>query len=283
MRCLVLLAALLAIAMSVPPRSADFATFHPVVITGYHGDAMEPFITKDGRFLLFNNRNDPPEQTDLLYAERVDDLTFAFRGPMRGANSAALDAVPSLDDSENFFFISSRSYDRTLSTVYRGHFRDGVVTGVDLVGGVSSHRRGMVEFDAEISADGRTLYVVEGDFRGTHGTPKQARIEIADKTGMGFSVRPDSDRLLARVNDGTVYAPCISADGRELFYTRAAPGTPPQLYRSVRSAPDQPFGSGTRIAVADGFVEGPSLSADGRRLYFHRRVGDHFRIYEADR
>ena len=36
---------------------------------------MEPFVTKDGRFLIFNNRNEPPERTDLFYAERINDLT----------------------------------------------------------------------------------------------------------------------------------------------------------------------------------------------------------------
>jgi len=41
---------------------------------------MEPFITRDGRYLLFNNSNDPLVDTNLHYAERIDDLTFAYRG-----------------------------------------------------------------------------------------------------------------------------------------------------------------------------------------------------------
>jgi hypothetical protein len=54
-----------------------------VTIRGYKGEAMEPFITRDGRYLFFNNLNDPAVNTNLYYAERVDDLTFEFRGESR--------------------------------------------------------------------------------------------------------------------------------------------------------------------------------------------------------
>jgi len=47
----------------VPSRPAaaytDFCAPVPVTITGHSGDEMEPFISKDGRYLFFNNRNDP--------------------------------------------------------------------------------------------------------------------------------------------------------------------------------------------------------------------------------
>jgi hypothetical protein len=81
----------------------------PVTIRGYSGQAMEPFLTRDGRYLLFNNSNDPATDTDLQYAERVDDGTFDYRGKIRGANSAALDAVPSMDREGNLYFVSTRS------------------------------------------------------------------------------------------------------------------------------------------------------------------------------
>lgn len=44
------------------PLSVAFADPERVTIQGYDGDAMEPFLSRDGRFLLFNNRNDPPEK-----------------------------------------------------------------------------------------------------------------------------------------------------------------------------------------------------------------------------
>src|SRR5271156_637330 len=36
----------------------------PVVISGYQGNAMEPFISPDGHYLFFNNENDPKVNTN---------------------------------------------------------------------------------------------------------------------------------------------------------------------------------------------------------------------------
>ena len=119
------------------PADEGFASPQRVAIRGYAGDAMEPFITRDGRYLFFNNRNDPRVDTDLHYAERVDDLTFDYRGELKGANSPALDGVASMDRDGNLFFISTRSYAQTQATLYRGRFRAGRVNGVELVPGVS--------------------------------------------------------------------------------------------------------------------------------------------------
>ena len=88
-----------------PASPGPFANLEPVTIRGYSGDAMEPFITRDGRYLLFNNRNDPSVDTQLHFAERVDDVTFDHRGELLGANSAALDGVPSLDSAGTLYFV----------------------------------------------------------------------------------------------------------------------------------------------------------------------------------
>jgi hypothetical protein len=113
-----------------PPAAAytAFANATPVTITGYAGDAMEPFISKDGQYLFFNNRNDPSINTDIYYAARVDDQTFTFLGPVVGVNSPALDAVASLDTLGNFYFVSTRSYAASLSTLYSGQLSSAGVT-----------------------------------------------------------------------------------------------------------------------------------------------------------
>src|SRR5918911_4706579 len=75
--------------MNAPPPAPDYHGFRSpqrVVIRGYSGEAMEPFISRDGRYLFFNNRNDAPD-TNLHYAERMDDVTFDYRGELKGANS----------------------------------------------------------------------------------------------------------------------------------------------------------------------------------------------------
>jgi hypothetical protein len=51
-------------------------------------------------------------------------LTFRYRGPIDGVNTAALEGVPSLDREGNLYFISPRNYQDTLSTVYRARFKE---------------------------------------------------------------------------------------------------------------------------------------------------------------
>ena len=132
---------------------------HPaqVTIAGYTGDAMEPFLTHDGRWLLFNNRNDPGVDTNLHYAEKIDGLHFAYRGEIPGVNTTALQAVPSVSCGGELYFVSTRSYAQTFSTLYRARFAGGSATGIELVPGISRRTPGWVNFDAEVSADGETL------------------------------------------------------------------------------------------------------------------------------
>jgi hypothetical protein len=92
--------------------AVDFADPKAVEIVGYQSHAMEPFISRDGRYLLFNNRNDPSENTDLHWAERLSDLSFRYRGRIEGVNTDALEGVPSLDHEGTLYFISPRSTER---------------------------------------------------------------------------------------------------------------------------------------------------------------------------
>jgi hypothetical protein len=77
-----------------------------VQISEYDGSAMEPYISCDGRYLFFNNRNEPAEQTDILFAEKSGDDAFPFLGPPPGVNQPppVLDAVPSMDARGELFF-----------------------------------------------------------------------------------------------------------------------------------------------------------------------------------
>lgn len=292
----VLMAAALALAACGAQQKADAVAALPeyrafgqpqrVEIRGYQGDAMEPFITKDGRYLLFNNRNDPKIDTRLLFAERVDDLTFDYRGELEGANTSALEGVPSMDRHGNLFFVSTRSYAETLSTIYRGRFGQGRVSGIELVAGISLRQRGMVTFDAEVSADGNTLFVADGRFAGGH-VPETADIDIAVRDGAGFRRLPAARDLLRNVNTAALeYAPAISGDLLELFFTRLeGSGRSPRsaILRAVRPEAGAPFGLPQRLASITGFVEAPALSGDGRSLYYHRLDGGRFVILRVAR
>jgi hypothetical protein len=269
-------------AASPAPSAAAAADAQAVTIRGYSGDAMEPHITRDGRFLLFNNLNQPPADTNLYYAERIDDLTFQYRGEIAGVNTTALEAVPTTDRAGNLYFTSTRSYPQTFSTIYSGKFANGRVSDVRLVPGISRGRPGMVNFDVEVSPDGGTLYFVDSQFE--NGRPLWARLVIASKRPEGFVRAPDSDHVLYRVNsEGLEYAPCISADGLTLFFTRGHLGlrrSGASIFVAMRAALGAPFAKPQRLPIA-GFVEGPALSPDQKSLYFHRRDGSRFAIYRV--
>ena len=243
-----------------------------VRVSGYAGELMEPFLSRDGQTLFFNNRNDPPDATDLHVATRVDDLTFSYLHPLAGASSARLDAVASADASGRLYFVSLRSYDTTLVSVFAGDLSAGDVTNVTAVAGISRLTPGSVNFDAEVAADGQTLYYVDGRFTGGP-VPDAADILVAAKTGAAaFAPLPDAGDLMREVNTADLeYAPALTADELEIFFTRLsrAPGAAPQLYHATRAARGQPFGAPRRIAAASGFVEGATVTPDGRALYYH--------------
>jgi hypothetical protein len=271
------------------PKEGEYRLFgkeQRVAIRGYDGDAMEPFVTRDGRFLMFNNRNEAPQNTNLHFAERANDLTFDYRGEIKGVNTAALEGVPSMDRDGNFYFVSPRDYDKTFSTLYRGRFANGAVSNVGLVPGVSRRQPGIVNFDAEISGNGNTLYFVDGDFS-SEPKPKTADLVIASRHAGTFTRDPQSREVLKNVNGrGLVYAPAISNDGMELFYTRVAKITPtaqPAIYRAVRTRLDEPFGIPEKVLEIAGFVEAPTFSVDENALYYHKKDRDQFVICRVSR
>ncbi len=63
-----------------PSEYSTFGNPQRVTIQNYNDHAMEPFITRDGRYLLFNNLNQPSVNTNLHYAGRIDDVTFEYMG-----------------------------------------------------------------------------------------------------------------------------------------------------------------------------------------------------------
>lgn len=254
-----------------PTGNDGFHSPTPVRIVGYGGDAMEPFASRDGLFVYFNDRNDPAVDTNLHFAERLDDSTLVYRGLLDGANGPALDAVASMDDAGLLYFISTRSYDRSLETVHRGRFTGTAVADVQLVDGLSRQQLGRINFDVEVTPDGGAVYLSDGLFTGG-AVPAEADLALAVREGTGF--RRSSDPVLAQVNTAALeYAAGISPDGLELFFTRVT-GDAPAIYRAVRARRSDPFGPGARVGAADGFVEAPSLSPDSRVLYYHRREAD---------
>jgi hypothetical protein len=257
----------------------------PVAIEGYSGDAMEPFLARDGRYLFFNNSNHPSVDTNLHYAERIDDLRFRYLGEVRGANTTALDAVATMDRRGNFYFLSLREHETTRDSIFRGRLRDGALFNIEAVSGISRKKPLSINFDVDISPDGERMYVVDGrfDLLWVLG-PKAADIVIADRRGDGFVPAPDSAAMLRKVNtDALEYAPSISSDGRTLLFTRLRRrlGAKPAIFVAQRDDPTRPFGPAHRLVELEGFVEATTFSVDERGIYYHKKDGDRFVLYRA--
>jgi hypothetical protein len=138
-----------------------------------------------------------------------------------------------------------------------------------------------------VAPDGSTLYLSEGDFTGGDPVPLTADIVISVNTVSGFVRDPASAAIMANVNTSKLeYAPAISGDGLELFFTRLDPATSEgRIYQATRPDTTSPFGPPKLVDAIDGFVEGPALSPDERSLYYHRlnTVSGKFELYRVTR
>ena len=275
------------------PTSTLYVHPQPVAIEGYTGDAMEPFISPDGRFLFFNNSNDAKVDTNIYFARRTGKLSFQFLGELPGVNSPSLDAVPSMDTAGHFYFTTLREYDRTHASLFTGDFYGHGVRNVHRVpSDIGSGFFGVVNMDASISPDGQTLYISRAQIVPGAPVPRNSELVMATLAKGVFDLDVRSTTLLININTGPLeYAPCISANGLELYFTRASRRSDQsgvlqasvRIMVATRTATNNSFGKPQVLANLQGFVEAPSLSLDEKELFFHRKVGDRFTIYRAER
>jgi hypothetical protein len=288
--CLIGFALTLAVACAqpappMPPRWAEFSEPQPVRILGYNGDAMEPFLSRDGQTLFFNNRNHPPERTDLHWAERVDDLTFRYRGRVDGANSDHLDGVATLSRNGRFCFVSPRTYFETLASVYCGQWTGRRVENASLQRGLSDNVLGRLIFDVEIAASGESVVFADGVFDGGPA-PTRADLRAGAWRGGGLVLAPERDATLRALNTSALeYAPALSSDELTIAFTRAE-GRPPfvqfGIWLARRERLDEPFGPPVRIeAIRGGLFEAAAFSPDDRALYYHRLERERYSLWRV--
>ncbi len=243
-----------------------------VTIKGYEGDAMEPFISRDGKFLFFNDDKTDAKDKDMFWAKRINDYTFDFQGEIKNVNSKAVDGVPSMDDSGRFYFMSAKDYGLFhKNTVFSGRFEDGAVTDIVPLPQLALGKLGWLNMDIEISADGQTLYSTQTHF-GREGIPVESYFFYARKEGDAFVPQADSAEIFAALNkDKVIYAASISRDETEIFYTRLLPGFIFQSLVAKRKDAKHPFGEPEVLSAITGFAEAPALSPDETMLYYHKK------------
>lgn len=274
---------------AVMPRHDDsdlYGGAQALVIDGYDGQAMEPAVTPDGQTLFFNNENDAAAQTDIHIATRTGDLTFKYAGRLEGSNSDKLDAIPSIDEAGRFYFTSLRSYADDMQSLYTGMFRNGQLLDLKAVrGDITPKSAGEINMDAGISFDGRQMYIARARFAGGSVVPKESDLMLASIDGYGaFRVAPDSFAQLINVNsDALEYAPAISADGLELYFTRAIEGDVPHIMVATRAKTGRPFDAPMALSKLDGFTEAPAVTKDGQEMFFHKKTDGKYSLFRAVR
>ena len=264
-----------------------------VTINGLSFDAMEPFISSDGNYLFFNNKNDGIN-TKLFYATRVDDSTFTFVGEISGTNQTIqphLDAVADMDASGNFYWTSTRDYPSELDNLFYGTFNSGVVSNIGrLQGDFNLNTPGWLIMDHGISLDGQFLYYNNAKFDDVNCQgPCETTLGIAEKINNStFNTIPNSDTILQYINnsDYIYYAPCISSDNLELYYTRYIKGTITantvfEICVAVRDSATSEF-SIPRVLFSESIsnlIEAPTLTTDMNILYYHKKILDTHKIF----
>ncbi len=254
-----------------------------VEMIGYTGNIMEPFLSRDGNTLLFNNLNSAPENTNLHWATKINDSTFRYNGEMAGVNTTDLEGVPTLDNAGNLYFVSTRDYANTLSTLYQCSFSNGTATNIQLVNGVSRLQPGLVNFDVEVSPDGQWLYFVDGQFDQTVNL-QAADLVIAKKNGPAFQRLANSSEIMKSINTAALeYAVCISVNQLELYFSRVqipfTASSSPEIFVCIRQNINEPFGNPVKIQSITGFAEAATIAPDQKTLYYHKKENGSFVLY----
>lgn len=276
--------------VSLPPDGAAekasklYASPQAVEVNGYDGQVMEPALSADGKYIFFNNENSA-KSVKLYYAKRTGKLSFKFMGELKGANDGQLSAAPTLDSKGRIYFTTDRVYPDTFQSTFAATFNGkGVTEPKPVEGDITLKAPGVINMDVGVSPDGRDLYVSRARFAIVGSLPQQADMVIARRDGEKFVVDDNTEELMKNVNtDALEYAPAVTADGKELYFTRASGEENMRIMVATRQSVKEPFGIPQALSALEGFVEAPTLSSDRKEMFFHKRVDGKFKLFRAER
>lgn len=252
-----------------------------VTVTGLTFDAMEPFVSLDGNTMFFNSLNSGGN-TNLYYATKVDDSTFNYVGLVGGVYDSSLDhldAVASVDSLNNFFWVSLRNF----PNLHRGNYLLGNVSNITRTyGDFNIASPGWIIMDAAINYQGNLLYYCNAYFGPTFtecpGVPCVARLGVAQKVNDSiFNKLINTDAIFSNVNDTNyiVYAPQVTTDGLELYFTRILKTTiNSEICVAVRNSVTDTFSFPAVIHSNLGFLpEAATPTTDKQKIYYHQKDG----------
>ena len=184
--------------------------------------------------------------------------------------------------------VIARNYPAELNNLFHGTFSNGSVNNIGRIqGDFNMNLPGWLVMDHGISADGQYLYFNNARFDDTNCQgPCETTMGIAQKNGPStFKTIEDSESILQNINDPSYiyYAPCISSDDLELYYTRFLKGaitsdTSFEICVAVRKNIESPF-SIPKVLFSESIsnlIEAPTLTADKKIMYYHRKIpGSH--------
>ena len=266
-----------------------------VRIDGYDDDCMEPFITGDGNYLLFNNSNSPFVSTHIHLCKRIGESHYRHLGLLPGSVSNSKDMAPSIDARGHLYFTCLRSYEKDGHSIYCGEFANESLKNVGLPPGqISPNQPAEINMDCDISKDGKTLIISRAHFANPLLPPDKSDLAFAENKNGKFSLAPERQNVLSKLNTGALeYAPCQTADQLELYFTRAskkaAAGETKKMDADFRLMVARrkdcfsPYGEPEKLASLTGFIEAPTITDDKKEMFFHKKVGDKFRIFCAKR
>lgn len=264
-----------------------FGNEFPVNINGLDFDAMEPSISADGNILFFNSKNDGIT-TSLYYAIKVNDTVFKYIGSLASANqieTPRLDAVASSDSANHFFWVSTRDYPAQFDNYFHGTFNGTDIINIGrLHGTFYIYIPGWLIMDAAINYDGTFLYFCNAYFNNCGASPCKAELGLAQRQNDStFNKLSNSDSILQNINDTNyiVYAPNVTKDGRELYYTRILKSNPTQteICVSVRAAITEIFSLPFIIYASANISEAPAITTDKLEMYYHKKVNGVYKIF----
>lgn len=189
-----------------PDDPGEFGDAELVEIIGYpsgsYENVQEPFVSRDGQYLLFNSGQSENNKDLLFAAWDSSENAFVYQGEVQGVNTAgAVEGNPSMD-------LSGMNNLTGLPTI-------------QLSGTTAS-----VNMGVEVSADGDTLYFSRAVFLNAgsvNQTISESDILFAEKSGDDFVFdETTANSIMQNINteDNLEYAAGISEDGLEFFFTR---------------------------------------------------------------